>query len=218
MEKKNIKIITATILLAFAVIFTADYGLKHFQAAKAHKTVDAADISLVGPRGNVPENTPRGGGFGVFSIPVPGVLSRSGQPTADEFRWLKENGWKSIINFRVDREKDSYVSDLDIANLNEIGLAYLNIPIKDGGTPSEEQAVQFLKFITDPKNQPANIHCAAGTGRTGLMAALYRYAVQGWPMDKAIAEKSSFGSDNETQKKWLEKWASNHSPGEYAAN
>ena len=207
MWKKRIVIIGLAVIL----ILLADLAVKNYQNSKKYAT----NISLAEPRTNVPAGAPKDGGFGVFSIPVPEILSRSGQPSLDEFKWLKNNGWKSIISLRVDGEKDD-APDPEIPGFNDLGLIYLNIPVKDGDTPSQEQAAQFLKFVTDPKNQPVHIHCNAGTGRTGLMTALYRYAVESWPMDKALEEKASFGSNNKVQKKWLEKWAATHAPGSYA--
>ncbi len=178
----------------------------------------ATNISLVGPRGNVPDNAPKGQGFDLFAIPVPGVLSRSEQPTIDDFKWLKDNGWKSVVDLREDGEKNNPTAlDSKIPGFNDLGLNFLNIPIKDGTTPSVAQADQFLKFVTDPKNQPAHVHCAAGIGRTGITVALYRYSVQSWPMDKAIEEAGLFTKNiNKDQKNWLAKWAASHDPGSYA--
>ncbi|MCX6763466.1 MAG: tyrosine-protein phosphatase [Candidatus Moranbacteria bacterium] len=178
----------------------------------------ADNPELVGPRGNVPDGAPKDNGFDNFAIPVPGILSRSGQPSLEDFKWLKQNGWKSVVDFREDGEKSNqYALDSKLPGFNDLGLNFLSLPVKDGTAPSIEQADQFLKFVTDPKNQPAHVHCAAGTGRTGVAVALYRYSVQGWPMDKAIAEKEiKFGSGNKVQRSWLLKWAENNSPGSYA--
>lgn len=204
MKNKKLFIILVAVFIGGAV-------LKIQQNSKKHNP----DVSLVGLRGNVPTGAPTEGRFNTFSIPVPGVLSRSGQPSLVDFKWLRDNGWKSIIDLREDNEKDDIALDSKIPGFAELGFIFINIPVKDGDTPSQEQAIRFLKFVTNQGNQPAHVHCAAGTGRTGLVMALYRYAVQGWPMDKAIEEKAMFGSNNKVQKKWLLKWAKNHKPGEY---
>ena len=177
----------------------------------------ANDSDLVGPGGNVSDGAPEKKELKLFAISVPGVLSRSGQPTIDGFKWLKDNGWKSVVDFREDGEKDnSYSVDSKLPGFNELGFNFLSIPIKDGTIPSIEQADQFLKFATDPKNQPVHVHCAAGIGRTGIAVALYRYSVQGWPMEKAIEEADLFTkSINASQKNWLMKWAGNHEAGKY---
>lgn len=174
-------------------------------------------IAFVGPRGNLPDGAPKDYGFWSLAIPVPGVLSRSGQPTLSGFRWLKENGWKSDINLRVDGDHAPEVSDdTEIPGFNELGFNYLKIQMLDGAAPTGQQAQQFLSFVTSPENQPAHVHCRGGIGRTGIMVALYRYAVQGWPLDKAIEESRLFqGGISEGQRKWIIKWSETHVPGSY---
>lgn len=176
-----------------------------------------SELDLVGPRGNVSDSAPKNGGFDLFAVSVPDILSRSGQPTLEEFEWLKKNGWKSVVDFREDGEKGNpYAIDSKLPGFNDLGLNFLSMPIKDGALPSREQADQFLKFVTDPKNQPVHIHCAAGIGRTGIATALYRYSVQGWPIDKIIEEASLFDKDmKKARQDWLKKWAEDNAPGGY---
>ena len=174
------------------------------------------EIKYVGPRENIPEDAPAAYGFWSFAIPVDGVLSRSGQPLIGEFEWLKENGWKGVVNLRVDGERDEVGDDAKIPGFNELGFNYLHLPIVDGHPPTDEQAEQFLAFATDPINQPAHVHCRGGIGRAGTMTVLYRYAVEGWPLARAIEESRPFkGGISELQKTWLEKWASEFEPGSH---
>jgi protein tyrosine phosphatase (PTP) superfamily phosphohydrolase (DUF442 family) len=174
------------------------------------------EIKYVGPRENIPEDAPVAYGFWSFAIPVNGVLSRSGQPLIGEFEWLKESGWKGVVNLRVDGERDEVGDDAKIPGFNELGLNYLHIPLVDGHPPTNTQAEQFLAFVTNPINQPIHVHCRGGIGRAGTMTVLYRYAVEGWPLNRAIEESRPFkGGISELQKTWLEKWASEFRPGSY---
>jgi protein tyrosine phosphatase (PTP) superfamily phosphohydrolase (DUF442 family) len=173
-------------------------------------------ISLIGPRGNVPDSAPKDYGFWSFAVPVPGVLSRSGQPTIADFKWLKANGWKSDIDLRIDGDHDEVSDDADISGFSALGLNYLKIQMLDGAAPTDQQAEQFLKFVTDPANQPAHVHCRGGIGRAGIMVAIYRYAVQGWPMEETIKESVLFqGGISDGQKKWFAKYAAAHTPGSF---
>lgn len=174
------------------------------------------EIRYVGPRENIPKDAPAAYGFWSFAMPVSGVLSRSGQPLIGEFEWLKENGWKGVVNLRVDGERDEVGDDAKIPGFTELGLNYLHIPLVDGHPPTNEQAEQFLAFVNDPQNQPAHVHCRGGIGRAGIMTALYRYAVQSWPLEKAIEESRPFkGGISELQRAWLEKWSKKHPPGSH---
>jgi len=174
------------------------------------------DIVFVGPRQGIPENAPIAYGFWSFAMPVSGILSRSGQPLIGEFQWLKDNGWKGVVDLRVDGDHNEVSDDAKIPGFNELGLNYLKIQIVDGAAPTDEQGQELLSFATDPQNQPLHVHCRGGIGRAGTMIALYRYSVQGWPMEKAIEESKLFqGGVSVAQKKWLDKWASENPPGSF---
>lgn len=187
------------------------------QAPAKTEVVKTPEISSVGPRGNVPADAPADYGFWSFAIPVPGILSRSGQPTLKDFQWLKANGWKSDIDLRIDGDHAPEVSDdALIPGFKELGFNYLKIQMLDGAAPTDQQAEQFLSFATNPANQPAHVHCRGGIGRAGVMVALYRYAVQGWPLDQAIEESRLYqGGISEGQKNWIEKWAQSHFTGNW---
>ncbi len=180
--------------------------------------IKAPEIFFIGPRGNVPADAPADYGFWSLAISVPGILSRSGQPTVKDFQWLKNNGWKSDIDLRIDGDHAPEVSDdALIPGFNELGFNYLKIQMRDGAAPKQAQAEEFLSFVTNPANQPAHVHCRGGIGRAGTMVALYRYAVQGWPVDKVLEEARLFqGGVSNAQEKFLKKYAAEHQPGSYA--
>jgi len=177
----------------------------------------APTIQFVGPRDNLPSDAPTAYGFWSFAIPVAGQISRSGQPLLSEFKWLKDNGWKGDVDLRADGEyNDPYADDSKLPGFNELGFNYLHLNILDGHAPTDDQAQQYLAFVTNPQNQPVHVHCRGGYGRAGTMIALYRYAVQGWPIDQAVAESRLFhGGIADAQLKWLTKYAASHTPGSY---
>ncbi len=115
---------------------------------------------------------------------VSDALYRGAQPTAEGFRALKKMGVKTVINLR------SHHSDAD--ELGHTGLAYEEIPMSARHTGADD-AVRFLKLVTDKARTPAFVHCKAGADRTGAMCALYRIAVQGWTKDEAIREMTRGG-------------------------
>ena len=229
MKKRNLAIFASILIftlsgLVFAYQHKKNQVTKQAPATKTSDTIEydyqayAGDLSLVGPGGNAIDTIPGKEDLKLFAIPVPGILSRSGQPTLAGFEWLKKNGWKSVVDFREDMEKENpYAIDSKLPGFDNLGLNFLSLIIKDGGNFKKEQADQFLKFVTSPENQPVHIHCAAGIGRTGVATALYRYSVQGWSMNKAIEESSLFTKIiSKSQRDWLQKWAKDNLPGSYA--
>jgi len=186
-----------------------------YQPPPAGNQVEAGkNYVFVGPRGNLPKDAPSDYGLWSLAISVPGVLSRSGQPLLSGFQWLKANGWKSVVDLRVDGERGEVGDDTKIEGFNALGFNYLALPIADGSPPTDKQAEEFLTFVTNSANQPVHVHCRGGIGRTSVMVALYRYSVQGWPLQKAIDESRPFeGGMSDSQQKWLENWQQNHLPG-----
>jgi protein tyrosine/serine phosphatase len=104
---------------------------------------------------------------------------RSGQPTAGGFRNLKTIGIKTIIDLRWFHSDRNEVRDC--------GLEYehINMTVL---YPEENQAVKFLRIVSDQRGTPVLVHCQHGADRTGVMCAIYRIAVQGWTKEKALKE------------------------------
>jgi protein tyrosine phosphatase (PTP) superfamily phosphohydrolase (DUF442 family) len=176
-----------------------------------------SEIAFVGPRENISKDAPSAYGFWSFAVPINGVISRSGQPLLSEFKWLKDNGWKGDIDLRHDGEySDPSADDSKLPGFKDLGFNYLHVDILDGHPPTDEEAQQILTFIMSPANQPVHVHCRGGYGRTGTVIALYRYAVQNWPLDKAVAESRLFhGGISDAQLKWLTSWAGAHPAGSF---
>ncbi len=111
-------------------------------------------------------------------------LYRGAQPTAEGMRELKKMGVKTVVNLRTGR------SDRDA--LGDIPLAYEEIPMRAWHAEVEE-AVRFLKLVSDNAKTPVFVHCQHGADRTGTMCAIYRITVQGWTKDEAIREMTRGG-------------------------
>ncbi len=111
-------------------------------------------------------------------------LYRSGQPSSEGMKQLREKKIVTVVNLR------SFHSDRD--EIGSTGLAYEHIYMK-AWHPEEKEAVRFLQIVTDPKRTPVLVHCQRGADRTGAMCAVYRVAVQGWTKEEAIREMTEGG-------------------------
>jgi protein tyrosine/serine phosphatase len=113
---------------------------------------------------------------------VTDTLYRGAQPASEGIVELKAMGIKTVLNLR----------SLHTDDLGSTGLRYFSIPMNTWHA-EEEDAVAFLKIVTDTNNLPIFVHCKHGADRTGTLCAIYRIAVQGWTKDEAIREMTKGG-------------------------
>jgi protein tyrosine/serine phosphatase len=78
------------------------------------------------------------------------------------------------------------------AEVEALGMRYVNIPIEDKSYPTEENVQAFLKVVDDPETGVFYAHCAGGRHRTGDMGALYRFTKYGWSYDQAYKEMKNY--------------------------
>lgn len=116
-------------------------------------------------------------------------IARGGQPDPAGLGYLKEHGFRTIINFRQHHSERKQAEAL--------GMTVVELPLQadmlGSEAPTDEQVRKFLEVINDPAQRPVFFHCAHGKDRTGTMAALYRIEIDGWTNDEAIEEMKAFG-------------------------
>lgn len=110
---------------------------------------------------------------------------RGSQPTADDYKALKEMGINTIIDLRKDAEEYSK------STVEGLGMKYVNIPMT-GWTTKDESVAEFLKVANDPASGKFFVHCAAGKHRTGLAGAIYRLENYGWDYGTAYKEMKNY--------------------------
>jgi Tyrosine phosphatase family len=137
-------------------------------------------------------------------------LTRSGLPRDDQgWMWLRQRGVRSIVSFRPENDID----------YRKFGFEHvLRLPLTRSVMPTQDQALEYLKFIQNPANQPVHIHCSAGVGRTGMMAALARYSIDGWTLDRALDEARRYRGGKELSARrmaWLRAWAKSYPPASF---
>jgi protein-tyrosine phosphatase len=99
----------------------------------------------------------------------------------------------------------------DTAVYESAGFSYLCLPVPDGGAPTMEQAIEFVRFVDSQRNaqRPVAVHCEAGLGRTGTMLAMYLIA-QGETAEAAIQrirEVEKVAVETSGQIQFLERFA-----------
>jgi protein tyrosine/serine phosphatase len=118
-----------------------------------------------------------------FGVVVPAKLYRSGQPGEEQLEeWIREYGLRSILDFR----HSVPVYEKTVAERYGVRLYHLPFSARTGLTRERWQEIRDL--LTREENLPLLYHCQSGSDRTGLVTALYRMEVQGWPLDEALQE------------------------------
>ena len=98
---------------------------------------------------------------------VDATLWRGGAPSEDDYRALATGGVTTVIDLRAEENLSIPVELLD-----HLGLTRVSIRIRDGQTPTDDQVQQFLAAV-DSSEGIVYLHCGAGVGRTGALAAVY---------------------------------------------
>ena len=88
-------------------------------------------------------------------------------PSRDAYFELAKRGVRTVVDLRAEDD----VRD-DEVFLTGLGVRLIRTPIRDGQTPTTAQVDQFLEAIRSSEGTVL-VHCGAGVGRTGTMAAAY---------------------------------------------
>jgi len=96
---------------------------------------------------------------------------RGAAPTSLEgYRSLAAAGVTTVVDLRAEPDRT-----VDVATLRSFGLRVVSLPIRDGQTPTPAQTDEFLRVVADSSGT-VFLHCGAGVGRTGSVAASYLVA------------------------------------------
>jgi protein tyrosine phosphatase (PTP) superfamily phosphohydrolase (DUF442 family) len=101
---------------------------------------------------------------------IDATLWRGGAPSDADYRALAAAGVTTVVDLRA--EHDRYIPH---ALLDELGLTLVAIPIRDGQTPTTFQVERFFDAV-EQSDGAVYLHCGAGVGRTGTLAAAYTVA------------------------------------------
>ncbi len=90
-----------------------------------------------------------------------------GNPTHGRIEALAAHGVTTIVDLRA----ESYRND-DDEFIRSLGVDIVHLEIRDGQTPPDELVERFLRIVGQARGT-VYLHCGAGVGRTGTVAAAY---------------------------------------------
>jgi protein-tyrosine phosphatase len=100
-------------------------------------------------------------------VDTDGRLWRGAAPSPAGYRALASMGVTTVVDLRAEN-----LSGAELAEPAEAGLKAVRMPIRDGQTPKPAQVRHFLDVVSGASGK-VFVHCGAGVGRTGSMAAAY---------------------------------------------
>jgi uncharacterized protein (TIGR01244 family) len=134
----------------------------------------------------------------LFAVDIPGFyrvedgVAVGGQPAAEQIPSLAAEGYRTIINLRLESEFDAAPVALAA---RRAGLNYVNVPLS-AKEPTDEAVDEFLMVTDDPGIYPVFIHCGSGN-RAAALWMIRRVLREGWQMGLAAAEAQKAGLRNE---------------------
>lgn len=112
---------------------------------------------------------------------------RAAQPTPGQIKRLAEQGVKTIVNLRGERECGSYWLERDACARHGVQLETFVVRSRAAPTPAELHGARALFSRVE---YPMLMHCKSGADRAGLMSVLYLHVHKGVPMVDAIKQLS----------------------------
>lgn len=108
-----------------------------------------------------------------------------GVTQATAMPWLKNEGFATVINLRLDTEEGADI-DGSRAAAEAAGLNYIHLPF-DTSNPDPNLVDDFLSATRNEANQPVYIHCGSAT-RVAALWMIGRVLEDGWEIEAAGEE------------------------------
>lgn len=112
---------------------------------------------------------------------------RGAAPSSTGYRALAEAGVTTVVDLRAEENLH-----IDHGALEELGINRVHLPMRDGQAPSPELVQRFLDVVSESDGK-VYVHCGAGVGRTGTMAAAYLVQADGVSGAEAMRRNLAVG-------------------------
>ncbi len=112
---------------------------------------------------------------------------RGAAPDKAGYEALAARGVTTVVDLRAEEGLADHS-----ALLRRLGITRVHLPLRDGQSPTREQVEQFMHTVRSSPGR-TYVHCGAGVGRTGTMAAAYLVATNQTTGEEAVERNLSVG-------------------------
>ncbi|MEI8390559.1 MAG: dual specificity protein phosphatase family protein [bacterium] len=123
---------------------------------------------------------------------VDDCLYRGGNPTLEQLRQLKKQGFSTIVSFRTGYQGNEFD---EAQAVKALGMKHIHLPFISWDNPPENHVSTFFANIEQAKSKGEKvfIHCTHGKDRTGLFSAMYKLTYGLDNIDDCIREMFKLG-------------------------
>ena len=108
-------------------------------------------------------------------IKINELISTAGQPTAEQFQSIKDEGFEVVINLAKTTSSNALENEDKI--VSELGLTYIHIPV-DFETPELADLKLFLNIMQSLGANKVFVHCTKNYRVTCFMYVYHKYILK----------------------------------------
>jgi uncharacterized protein (TIGR01244 family) len=124
--------------------------------------------------------------------PITPGITIADQPTAEELRGLKDEGYVGVVNLRNDGEPEQPLGTAaEGEQVRSLGMDYLHYGV--GGAPLSEQGVESVAdFLDRHASGKVLVHCRKGA-RAAALVLLHQAKAHGWAPGEVFDKGRAMG-------------------------
>jgi protein tyrosine phosphatase (PTP) superfamily phosphohydrolase (DUF442 family) len=153
----------------------------------------AKDAPAAGKAPPTPSATNKPPGLPYYTAVEPN-LAVGGQPTAEGLRWLKQRGFRTVLNLRAAPTSD------EAATARQLGLQYRQLPVKPDAI-TRDLVERFNTLADDAAYRPLYIHDESGAV-VGALWYMHRVIIDKASRDQAKKEAAAIGLSDSHKALW----------------
>lgn len=129
-------------------------------------------------------------------IKINELISTSGQPSPEQFKNIKEEGFEVVINLALHNASNA-IENEDIV-VTDLQMAYFHIPV-DFENPKKEQVKLFLNTLQALGANKVWVHCALNYRVSAFMYIYHKYILKTAFDDIDLSMFEEWGPDEKWQ-------------------